>query len=60
MSPDAPTAGANRVGLFNDKENGPRLIRESDRPIVAGGKAQAPTPVKEPTAQHSLQRKPVP
>ena len=60
MRPDAPITGANRVGLFNDKENEPRPILESDRFIVAGGKVQTPTPAKEPTVPHSLHRKPVP
>ena len=54
-SPDAPTAGANRVGAFNDKKNAPTLIRESDRFVVASLKL-----AKEPTPSRSPHRKPVP
>jgi hypothetical protein len=44
-SPDAPTAGANREGAFNDKEKAPRQLRESDRSIVVGREpAKGPTP----------------
>ena len=57
---EAYTTGADRVGSFNDKKNQLRFIRESDRFIVAGSQAQAPTPAKEPTHPRSLQRKPAP
>src|SRR6266446_766399 len=54
-SPDAPTAGANRVGAPNDKKDGPTPLRESDRFIVAGT-----IPAKEPAPSRSPHRKPVP
>src|SRR6266699_2712689 len=52
-SPDAPIAGANRVGAFNDKKNAPTLIRESDRFIVARARR-----AKGPTPPRSLHRTP--
>jgi len=53
--PDAPTAGANREGTFNDKKNDPSQIRESDRFIVAGTiRAKEPTPSRSP---HRNQRR---
>ena len=54
-SPDAPTAGANREGVFNDKEKALRLLRESDRFTVVSRKL-----AKGPTSSRSLQRKPLP
>jgi hypothetical protein len=51
---EAYTTGADRVGSFNDKKNQLRFIRESDRFILAGGKAHAPTPAKGPKVPHSL------
>lgn len=41
-SPAALTTRAKREGRSNDKEDQPREHRESDRFIVAQGKAQAP------------------
>ena len=54
-SPDAPTTGANREGTFNDKENAPNQIRESDRFIVVRRKR-----AKGPTSPRSLHRTPAP
>ena len=54
-SPDAPTAGANREGVFNDKKKAPKQIRESERSIVVGRE-----PAKGPTPPRSLHRKPAP
>ena len=41
--PAALTTRAKREGRSNDKEDQPRERRESDRFIVALGKAEAPT-----------------
>ena len=56
-----PTTGTKREGEINDKKIAPKMIRESDRFIVARSKARAaPKRVKGPTTQRSLQRKPRP
>src|SRR5512142_1064361 len=57
--PAALTARAKQEGRRNDKKR--RLsLRESDRPIVSSGKAQAPTWEKGPTGQRSPHRQPEP
>ena len=57
--PAALTARAKQEGLRNDKKRS-LALRESDRPIVSSGKAQAPTREKGPTDQRSPHRKPAP
>src|ERR1041384_1733287 len=57
-TPAALTTRAKREGRTNDKKDRPRELRESDRFIVATGKAKAPTAVKGATEQRSLHRQP--
>ena len=57
--PAALTARAKQEGRRNDKKCH-LALRESDRPIVFRGKAQAPKREKGPTCWRSPHRQPVP
>ena len=57
--PAALTTRAKREGVSNDKKDKPRQLWESDRFIVAAGKAQAPTDAKEATRGHRSKGNPI-